>query len=151
MTIFGYWAPENYDEEKLKLYRWHTAVVVGLTLIIYSLLEIIALIVLTESVEDIISCSFLLITHLVQWVKFYCFSKNRAKIIQTMDNLNQEEFIPKNGTEKYLLDKQVKAGKTCFFLFFCVSSIYSDFMASVPICGFHRQNRRTAVESVVSF
>lgn len=122
MTTFGYWAPESCSEEKLKLYRWYTAVVVGLTLIIYSLLEIIALIVLTEDVEDIISCSFLLITHIMQWVKFYCFTKNRTKIIQTLNNLNQKEFIPKNKTEKDLLEKQVNAGKTNFYLFFVLAT-----------------------------
>lgn len=122
LTIFGYWPPETYDQEKLKRYGWYTVVMVGLTLFVYTVLEIIALFLLTNSMEDVISSSFLLLTHLVQWVKFFCFFNNRIRIISLMNNLNQKEFLPQNNTQKDLLVYQVKNGKKNFYLFFVLAT-----------------------------
>lgn len=132
LTTFGYWAPESYSQEKLTLYRWHTVVVVGLTLFVYTVLEIVSLFVLTDGIDDVISSSFLLLTHLVQWFKFFCFFNNRVHIIGLMNKLNQKEFLPLNKTQKNLLAHQVEYGKKNFILFLVLSTITVSLWVVLP-------------------
>lgn len=116
LRMWGYWPPEIDDQKTLIRYRIYAVFILGLTFLSYVFLEIMSLLT-ADNIEDMVSSSLVLFTHMMQFVKLYCLQSKRSEIIEIMNKLNQEAFTPQSKRHKDLLQNQVMRGRMNYFIF----------------------------------
>lgn len=121
LRMWGYWPPETDDQHKLMLYRIYAVFILGSTFISYVALEIMSLLT-ADNIEDMVSSSLVLFTHMMQFVKLYTLQSKRSYIMEIMNKLNQGAFSPRNKKHKDLLQNQVLRGRMNYFIFLILAT-----------------------------
>lgn len=111
MILSAYWLPKNAT----KLQIVYLILMTIMTTTVSLVTEVAFLVFKAKNLEDIIDCSFLLLTHSVQTLKFISFYVQRKKVLALLDLLESDFFKPKNLRQyKTAMNIQKHTNRFCY-------------------------------------
>lgn len=117
----GLWPPRSHSV----YYKIYSFVVLGILYGLYMLSETINMILVFDDIEEVTDASFLLLTHLAQIPKVYCFFKYEPNIRNMVDAMNHKKYSPINLRQNDIAKKMVRKMQIILvvYLSMCASTV----------------------------
>lgn len=112
LHILGFWPPED---TKTLIF------IVSFMYVMYLTSEIINVALSTSDIEKITDASFLLLTHMAQVIKVYCFIKKRRLILDLLKMMDEEIFQPINEKQYKMIKDIMDSSAIYYYIFLCMA------------------------------
>lgn len=121
LQVSGMWPPRSHSS----YYKVYSVVTLGSLYFTYMLSEMINMILVFDDIEEVTDASFLLLTHLAQIPKVYCFFKYEPRIRAMVDIMNHKKFSPRNTRQDDIARKMVRQMQAILvvYLSMCASTV----------------------------
>lgn len=137
LQISGLWPPRNHSV----YYKIYSVVVLGILYGVYMLSEAINMILVVDDIEEVTDASFLLLTHLAQIPKVYCFFKYEPKIRNMLDAMNHKKYSPKNARQDDIAKKMVRKMKVILVVYLSMCAATVILWAIFPLTEAAKERR----------
>lgn len=133
MMCTGYWFPRNINKNSKFLCGLYTFLVVGMTLATVVVTEAAYLILVARDLEDLIDASFIMLTHLVQFVKVCYVIEGRERIYCLLDIMDEKLFKARNARQLKNSMKIIKSTNRIFYILVAAVTFTCCFFYAIPL------------------
>lgn len=122
LSIFGMWKPETVNGS---IYTIFSILMVGIPYVAYTTSEMINIALSFDDLTKLTDASFLFLTHFAQIPKIYYFTVNYDRILNLLNSLNRDIFLPRNERQTKILANEMKFSVFYYkmFISMCVATV----------------------------